>query len=261
MTRVFENRVKRMLKEGKKTAGGWLQICSPLAAEVMAQAGFDWLLIDMEHGPGDVLTLIGQIQALQGYGVIPLVRAPWNDFVVIKRILDAGAYGVMVPYVNTRADAEAAVRACRYPPQGIRGVARSPRAQGFGQNAQQYLARANEEILTIVQIETAEGISNLGSILEVPGVDVIFIGPVDLASSLGHLGDPNHTEVRSAIATIEAQTLLAKKALGTVSPSWEKARELYERGYQMVTLMSDGTSLAGLAAEIMANFRKAFPGG
>jgi 2-keto-3-deoxy-L-rhamnonate aldolase RhmA len=259
MKRTFENRVKGMLQEGKKTAGGWLQICSPMAAEIMSRAGFDWLMIDMEHGPGDILALISQLQAMQGYGVIPLVRAPWNDFVVIKRILDAGAYGVMVPYVNTKADAEAAVRACRYPPEGIRGVARSPRAQGFGQNSKEYFARANDEILVIVQIETAQAISNLDSILDVPGVDVIFIGPVDLASSLGHLGDVNHPEVRSAIATIENKVLKAKKALGTVSPNWEKAKELYGRGYQMVMLMSDGTSLARMGVEVMAKFREAFP--
>jgi 2-dehydro-3-deoxyglucarate aldolase/4-hydroxy-2-oxoheptanedioate aldolase len=179
--------------------------------------------------------------------------------VAIKRILDAGAYGIMVPYVNTKSDAEAAVRACRYPPEGIRGVARSPRAQGFGQNAAEYLSKANEEILLIVQAETAQAISNLDSILEVPGVDVVFIGPVDLASSLGHLGDINHPEVRSAIATIESKVLKAKKALGTVSPSWEKARELYDRGYQMVMLISDGTSLAKMAVEVMGKFREAFP--
>lgn len=259
MKQIFENRVKRMLKEGKKTAGGWLQICSPIAAEILSQAGFDWLMIDMEHGPGDILMLIGQMQAMRGYGVVPLVRAPWNDFVVIKRILDAGACGVMVPYVNTRADAEAAVKACRYPPEGIRGVARSPRAQGFGQNASEYLAKANDEMLLIVQAETAQAISNLDAILDVAGVDVIFIGPVDLASSLGHLGDVNHPEVRSAISTIETKVLKAKKALGTVSPTWERAKELYERGYQMVMLMSDGTSLAKMGIEVMAKFREAFP--
>jgi 2-dehydro-3-deoxyglucarate aldolase/4-hydroxy-2-oxoheptanedioate aldolase len=167
----------------------------------------------------------------------------------------------MVPYVNTKADAEAAVRACRYPPEGIRGVARSPRAQGFGQNSKEYFARANDEILVIVQIETAQAISNLDSILDVPGVDVIFIGPVDLASSLGHLGDINHPEVRSAIATIENKVLKVRKALGTVSPNWDRARELYGRGYQMVMLMSDGTSLASMGAELIAKFRETFPNG
>jgi len=256
---VFKNRVKQMLREGKKTAGAWLQICSPLTAEIMSRAGFDWLLIDMEHGPGDMLTLISQLQAINGSGVVPLVRAPWNDFVTIKRILDAGVYGVVVPWVNTKAEAEAAVKACKYPPDGIRGIASSPRAVGFGQNPKEYLTRANDEILIIVQIETGEAISNLDQILDAPGIDGIFIGPFDLATSMGYLGEPNHPEVQSAIANIEAKVLNAQKVLGTVAVTWEQAKSLYQRGYQMVTLMADGTSLAKLAAEQVSRFREAFP--
>ena len=113
MAQPFENHVKRMLKEGQKTAGAWLQIASPFTAEIMSRAGFDWLIIDMEHGPGDILTLISQLQAMNGGGVVPLVRAPWNDFVAIKRILDAGVYGILFPYINTKEESEAAVRACK----------------------------------------------------------------------------------------------------------------------------------------------------
>ena len=259
MQKYFENPLKRRLKEGKRTAGAWLQICSPFTAEILSYAGFDWLLIDMEHGPGNVLTLISQLQAMKGSGAVPLVRAPWNDFVIIKRILDAGAYGVMVPYVNTRAEAEAVVRACKYPPEGIRGVAGSPRATGFGQNPQHYLTTANDELLIIVQIETVQAISNLDEILDVAGVDAIFIGPMDLATSLGYLGDPNNQEVQSTIATIEAKALRAKKALATVSSNWEQAKNLYQRGYQMVTLVGDGISLAKVSARMVAQFRETFP--
>ncbi|MFX0203324.1 MAG: HpcH/HpaI aldolase/citrate lyase family protein [Candidatus Hodarchaeota archaeon] len=259
MKQVFENRVKRMLKEGKKTAGGWLNICSPFTAEIMSRAGFDWLLIDMEHGPGDILMLIAQLQAMNGSGVVPLVRAPWNDFATIKRILDAGAYGVMIPYVNTKADAEAAVRACKYPPDGIRGVARSTRAAGFGQNSKEYLTKANDEILIIVLIETSQGISNLDQILDVPGVDAFFIGPMDLAASMGYLGEANHPEVQSAIATIEAKVLKKRKALGRAAYNWEQAKNLYGRGYQMLSLVSDGGSLRKLATEIVAKYREIFP--
>ena len=122
MTQPFQNPVKQALQAGQKTAGAWLQIGSPITAEIMSQAGFDWLMIDMEHAPVDFMTLVNQMQAMAGGGAVPLVRAPWNDFVTIKRILDAGAYGVLVPYVNTRQEAEAAVQACKYPPQGTRGV-------------------------------------------------------------------------------------------------------------------------------------------
>jgi len=258
MNPVFENRVKRMLKEGKKTAGGWLHICSPFTAEILSRAGFDWLMIDMEHGPGDILMLIAQLQAMNGSGVVPLVRPPWNDFVVIKRILDAGPYGVLIPYVNTKADAEAAVLACRYPPEGIRGVAGTTRAAGFGKNPKEYLTKANDEILIMVLIETFQAISNLDQIMDVPGVDVIFIGPTDLATSMGYLGEPNHPEVQSAIAAIESKVLKAKGVLGTVAASWEQARDLYQRGYQMVSLVHDGASLGKLATEMVAKFRGAF---
>jgi len=171
---TFKNRVKKLLKEGKKTSGAWLQIASPFTAEIMGRAGFDWLLIDMEHGPGNILTLVSQLQAISGTDTCALVRTPWNDFVAIKRILDTGVHGLLIPYVNTREEAEAAVRACRYPPDGIRGVAGSPRAQGFGQNVQDYLKNANDEILLITAVETPEAVANLDQILTVEGVDGIF---------------------------------------------------------------------------------------
>jgi 2-dehydro-3-deoxyglucarate aldolase/4-hydroxy-2-oxoheptanedioate aldolase len=258
---AFENHVKQMLKEGKKTAGAWLQIASPFTAEIMSQAGFDWLMIDMEHGPGDILTLVSQLQAMKGTDAIALVRAPWNDFVTIKRILDTGVHGLLIPYVNTREEAESAVRACRYPPQGIRGVAGSPRAQGYGQNVQAYLQQANDEVLLITAVETPTAVTNLDDILGVDGVDGIFIGPMDLATNMGHLGDPRHPEVQEAIAEIEGKVLESGKVLATISGSWEQAQRLYGRGYQMVMLMADGVSLAKLAVEKVAQFRKAYPGG
>ena len=261
MKQIFENRVKGMLKEGKKTAGAWLQLCSPMTAEIMSRAGFDWLMIDMEHGPGDVLTLISQLQAMNGSDTIPFVRAPWNDFVAIKRILDAGAYGIMIPYVNTKGDAEAAVKACKYPPEGIRGIAGSPRAAGYGQNAKEYFARANSEILVIVQIETAQAAANIEEIMEVPGVDLVFIGPMDLATSMGYLGNPNHPQVQHVIAGVERKAAKSKKALGTVSNNWEHAHELYGRGYQLITLMSDSVALGKMASDSVARFREAFPEG
>jgi len=258
---AFENRVKRMLKDGEKTAGAWLQIASPFTAEIMSQAGFDWLMIDMEHGPGDILNLITQLQAMRGSETAALVRAPWNDFVTIKRILDTGVHGLLVPYVNTREEAEAAVRACRYPPQGIRGVAGSPRAQGYGQNVREYLASANDEILVITAVETPVAVANLDSILAVDGVDGVFIGPMDLATNMGYLGDPAQREVQEAIAEIENKVLETGKILATISGGWEQAQRLYDRGYQMVMLMADGVSLAKLAAEKVAQFREAYPRG
>lgn len=259
MTSAFENPVKRKLKAGQRTVGAWLQIASPFTAEIMSRAGFDWLMIDLEHGPGDILTLVAQLHAMNGSGVTPLVRAPWNDFVTIKRILDAGVMGVLVPYVNTRAEAEAAVRACRYPPAGIRGIAGSPRAAGYGHNIMDYLRRANDEIFVIAAVETPEAVSHLDAILTVEGLDGIFIGPMDLATSMGYFANPAQAEVQAVIAAIESKVMGAKKVLGTVAGSWEQAQGLYERGYQMVMVMADGVALAKMASDTVDRFRAAYP--
>jgi 2-keto-3-deoxy-L-rhamnonate aldolase RhmA len=258
---TFKNRVKHMLNEGKKTSGAWLQIASPFTAEIMGRAGFDWLLIDMEHGPGDILALVSQLQAISGTDTCALVRTPWNDFVTIKRILYTGVNGLLIPYVNTKEEAEAAVRACRYPPEGIRGVAGSPRAQGFGQNVQDYLEIANDEILLITAVETPESVANLDGILSVDGIDGIFIGPMDLASNMGYLGQPDQPEVQEVIAGIEKKVFASGKILATIAGTWEQAQILYERGYQMITLMADGTSLAKLAAINVAQFNNYYPEG
>jgi 2-keto-3-deoxy-L-rhamnonate aldolase RhmA len=252
----MDNRVKRGLAAGRPTVGAWLSLCSPLAAEAMGDAGFDWLLIDMEHGPGDYQTLLAQLQAIQGSDAIPLVRVQANDAAVIKRVLDLGAYGVMIPWVASRAECEAAVRACRYPPAGIRGMAGGHRAGGFGRLAAEYWRRANEEILIIVQIETVGALEAVDEILAVPGVDVAFIGPADLSAALGHPGDSKHPEVQAAIARIEAAARRAGVALATISRSWEDARALYARGYVMVTLCSDASLVVQGAAALVASFRR-----
>lgn len=253
---AFVNQLKRDLQAGRKAAGAWLQLASPFTAEILSQAGFDYLVIDLEHGPGDILTLAAQIQAMKGSPAMPLVRATWNDFVLVKRILDAGAHGILFPYINTPADAEAAVRACKYPPQGIRGVAASPRAAGYGQNSMDYLAHANQEILILLAVETPEALANLDATLQVPGVDGIFIGPMDLATSMGYLADPKQPPVQAAIAEIERKVLGAGKILSTIAGPWEQAQSLYQRGYQMLMLMADGAALAAAAGEKVRKFKE-----
>ena len=261
MSQLFENRVKRLVKAGKKTAGAWAQLCSPLATEILSRGGFDWILIDMEHAPGDLLTLVSQCQAMAAAGTVPIVRSPWNDQVWIKRILDAGAYGVMIPCVNTREQAIAAVKACKYPPAGVRGIAGSPRAAGYGRDTAEYLKRANDEILVILQVETPEAIQNLDEIGKVPGVDMLFIGPMDLATSMGHFGNPAHPEVQAAIAKVEAKAKALGVPIGTISGGWEQAKGLYDRGYQLITLISDSVLISKAGAEAVAKFKAAFPEG
>src|SRR6266545_3811876 len=177
-----ENRVKRMWQAGQPALGGWLTVPSSLSAEVMAHAGFDWLCVDMQHGVIGYQVAVTMLQAISTTETVPFVRVPWNEQGTIMKALDAGAYGVVVPIVNTAAEAAAAVAACRYPPLGIRS--HGPiRAALYG--GRDYIARGNDEVLCIVQVETKESVENLDEILAVSGVDAVYIGPADLSLSLG----------------------------------------------------------------------------
>lgn len=256
---LFTNTAKQKMKAGKKTVGAWCQLCSSAVAEIMAQAGFDWVAIDLEHAPTDPGILIEMVRAIEGTGVQPYVRAPWNDFVYIKRILDTGVSGVVVPYVNSKEEALAAVQACKYPPEGIRGMAGSPRAAGYGQQPMDYLKRANDEILVMTQVETVTAVENLDGILEIDSLDGVFIGPMDLAASMGYFGDASRPEVQEVIRIIEAKAIAAGKILGTVAGMWSQARTLYDRGYQMIMVMADGVALAKLAAENVSAFIDTYP--
>ncbi len=251
---TYNNAVKQRLKSGEATCGAFLQMNSSISAEILAGAGFDWLIVDMEHAPVDLGSLVQQLQAIGNTSeCVPFVRAPWNDQVMIKRILDTGAQGIVIPYVNTRAEAEAAVSACKFPPQGTRGAAMSPRAAGYGACTPQYFAQANRDTVVIVSVETEQAVQNLDEILAVPELDGIFIGPMDLAVSLGH-NDVTCDPVRDAIAEIERKVLGSGKFLGTVATDWEKAQTCYKRGYQWLILMQDGISLASQAAAIVQRF-------
>jgi len=255
----FYNPAKHMLFEKKKLLGAWLQIASPFAAEIFAKAGVDVLMIDMEHGPNNILSLIDQLRAMGRFKGVPFVRAPWNDMVTIKRILDAGAYGVLVPYVNTKKEAEEAVAACKYPLQGVRGVAPSPRAPGWNMNSMNYMHHANDETLVMIAIETLDAVNNIDQILEVEGLDGIFIGPMDLATSMGHFCDPSHPDVQAAIHKVEEAVLQSPKFLASVAGSMEVAKEKYDRGYSLIVAFADGGTLGAAAQNKVETFQKMFP--
>lgn len=255
----LHNPVKELLRQKKKVCGGWLQLCSVMSAEIMAKAGFDFLMVDMEHAPGDFFLLVQQLQAMKGHRAVPFVRAPWNDMVSIKRILDAGVYGILIPYVNTREEAERAVSYTKYPTEGVRGVAPSPRAPGFGLEASNYMKRANDEIVVMTAVETLEAVQALDEILTVPGLDGIFIGPMDLATSMGHFCDPSAPDVREAIEEVERKVFASGKFLGTVAGNMDAAQALYDRGYSLVLSMSDSGGLAKLARSTVTQFEKAYP--
>jgi 2-dehydro-3-deoxyglucarate aldolase/4-hydroxy-2-oxoheptanedioate aldolase len=255
------NPVKKKLQDGDKTIGAFLQMMCPVSAEILSQSGFDWLIVDLEHTPGDYANLQAQLQAMNGSGVVPFARAPWNDEVAIKRILDTGVMGVLVPYVNTRAEAEAAVSACKYPPQGTRGVAGSPRAAGYTGNAMPYLSSANDETIVMIAVETTEAVDNLDEILNVAGLDGIFIGPMDLASSMGHLGNPDHPDARAQIEIIETKVLASDKFLGTVATTADKAEYCFDIGYQWLVVIQDGAALLQAGRSKVAEFRKQYDNG
>lgn len=229
---------------GELLAGTWLNLGSSLTAEMAGRAGFDWVLVDMEHGAGDQHSLVHQLQALDTTNAAGVVRIAWNEAPRFKRVLDQGASGIMVPYVNTAEAARQAVAAMRYPPQGVRGVARSNRAAGFGQDFAAYFAEANENLLTVVQIETAEAIANVEEIAAVEGVDVLFVGPLDLSVSLGIPGQSTHPDFRAAIRRVIDAARKAGKAAGILLGSAEQIAPTVEDGFTFIAVGSDGVMVA-----------------
>jgi 4-hydroxy-2-oxoheptanedioate aldolase len=193
------NAFKAALKAGRVQTGIWNAIPGPVVTEMLALAGFDWVLVDTEHAPAEVTDVLPALQTLAAYpSVSALVRPAWNDTVLIKRLLDLGAQTLLVPYVETPEAARAAVAAVRYPPAGVRGIGGLTRATRYGQ-VEGYVARAVDEICLLVQVETATALADIAAIATTPGVDGVFIGPSDLAASLGHPGNPGHPDVRAAI--------------------------------------------------------------
>jgi 4-hydroxy-2-oxoheptanedioate aldolase len=218
------------------------------------QAGFDWVLVDLEHGAGHQESLLHQLQALDATPAAGIVRIAWNEAPRFKRALDLGPSGIMVPYVNTAAEARQAAAAMRYPPQGVRGVARSNRAAGFGQEFDAYFAQANANLLTIVQIETAEAVENAEEIATVEGVDVLFIGPLDLSVSLGIPQQLTHPDFRTAVMRVIAASRQAGKAAGILLPTPEQIAPAVADGFTFIAVGSDG----GLVASGMRNIAMAF---
>lgn len=258
MELTVKNVAKAKLKEGKKLAGAWAQAASNITSEILAMSGFDVVMIDMEHAPGDIQTLISQVQSMKGHKAVPFVRAPWNDFVQIKRILDAGVYGISVPYINTKEEALQVVKAMKYPTEGIRGVAGSPRAPWYGNDAAKYLKAANDQVFIMVAIETPEAVNNIDEILSVEEIDGIFIGPMDLATSMGHFINPKAEEVQQAIRTVEEKVLKTNKILATVAGNWEDAKAKYEKGYSLLMMMSDTTTLGSVGRDLVNKFEEKF---
>ena len=218
--------------------GTWILSASPLVAEAIGHAGFDWGVIDMEHAPLDVGALVGMLQAVGNTKMVPVVRVPWNDPVVVKRVLDAGATTVMFPFVQNADEARRAVAATRYPPEGVRGVVGMSRASRFG-TAPNYVAHANLGVGVIVQLETPAALDAVADIAEVPGVDAIFIGPADLAAHMGHAGHSNHPAVLERMAQAAHRIKQLGKPVGTIGDSPSAVVQYRACGCDYVAIGSD----------------------
>ncbi|MCH8036765.1 MAG: hypothetical protein IIC53_06515 [Proteobacteria bacterium] len=254
--------LKQRIAERGPLFGCWLEMFSPIAAEVVAQAGYDCVLIDLEHGPGSYLDAISLMHAVQGRACAPLMRVPSNDEVALKRALDIGVAGVMVPAVDTAAQAEAAVAACRYPPKGRRGMAASiVRASDYGARWRDYVERAGDDLLVMCQIESGEAVENAAAIAAVEGVDMLFIGPFDLSAGVGHLGEPDHPEVRAMIDRVEAVAQAAGKRLGAIPTPGRSVAELVAAGYDLIMVDADVLLLRDAARASLAKLREGAPQG
>jgi 4-hydroxy-2-oxoheptanedioate aldolase len=248
------NELKRAFREGRARIGLWSQLTSPVAVEVLALSGFDFLVIDTEHAPNELPSVQAQLQAMSGGTASAVVRVAWNDPVLFKRLLDVGAQTLLVPFVQNADEARRAVGATRYPPHGIRGVAVATRANRYGRVGG-YLQRAHDELAVLAQLETRVALENLESIAAVEGIDGLFIGPSDLAADLGHVGDNGHPEVRDTIEDAIRRIHATGKVAGILAPAEGDARRYLEMGCLFVAVGSDVGLLARHSEALAARFK------
>lgn len=254
IVQIPANQFKRAIKDGKLQIGLWSQLASPVGAEVIADAGYDFVVIDAEHAPNDVLSVLPQLQIVDRSPTSAVVRMPWNDMVQTKRFLDIGAQTLLMPFIQNGEEAERAVCYTRFPPRGVRGVATMHRANRYGRIAD-YLHAADAEICLLAQVETKSALDRLEEIAAVEHLDGIFIGPSDLAGSMGHIGNPAHPEVQEAIMGVPERMRRIGKPAGILTPVEEQARRYIEAGYVYVAVGSDLGLLAGQTAALAAKYR------
>ena len=249
------NSFKRALRAGRPQLGLWVGLADPYVAELLATSGFDWLLLDGEHAPNDVRSLLGQLQAVAPYPVHPIVRPVIGETALIKQILDIGAQTLLIPMVETAEQARALVAATRYPPRGVRGVGSAlARAARWGQ-VDGYLARAEEELCLLLQVESVRGLDNLEAIAALEGVDGVFFGPSDLAGSMGLLGKSTDPAVQAAVSNGIATVRRAGKAAGVLTTEIPVARRYFEQGAAFVGVGVDTLLLTHAARELAAAFK------
>ncbi|MFO1312496.1 MAG: aldolase/citrate lyase family protein [Burkholderiales bacterium] len=254
------NVLKQRLQRGENVLGCWTMLGNPQVVEILSLAGFDYLVLDQEHGLGDVTSLAAQLHAMSATPTVGVVRVPWNDHVYLKRVLDVGAEAVLIPSVETAEEARAAVAACRYPPRGRRGTASSSvRASSYGM-ASDYVATCADNLLIACQVESATAVNNIDAILAVDGIDLMFIGPFDLSATVGQMGNLTHPEVAALLDRAEQAIRAAGRPMGTVPHPGCTAQQMFDRGYQFVNAGSDIARLRdGALADVKA-FRARYRG-
>jgi 2-dehydro-3-deoxyglucarate aldolase len=241
------------LKSGETLIGTLVTLASLETAEILAGAGFDWLFIDLEHSPLAPLDAQAVLQAVGGRAEC-ILRVPLGDEIWIKKALDTGAAGVIVPMVNTAEEARRVVRLCKYPPQGTRSVGIG-RAHGYGPGFGEYLERANRETAVIVQIEHASAVANVEAILAVEGIDALFVGPYDLSASMGRIGQVEHPEVQAAIGRVRLACQASGMPLGIFSAGAERAKAYAAQGFRLIAAGADASMLAGAARQVARELR------
>jgi 4-hydroxy-2-oxoheptanedioate aldolase len=252
-SRYRPNTLKQRLRDGENVLGCWTMLGHPQVVEILSLAGFDYLVLDQEHGLGDATTLAAQLHAMSATPTVGVVRVPWNDHVYLKRVLDVGAEAVLIPSIDTADEARAAVSACLYPPRGRRGTASSSvRASSYGM-APDYVATCADNLLIACQIESARAVENIDAILAVPGIDLMFIGPFDLSATVGQMGNLEHPEVARLITRAEERIRAAGRPMGTVPHPGRTWADMFDRGYQFVNAGSDISRLRdGGVADVKA---------
>jgi len=253
------NHFKRAIASGKTPIGAWLMSAAPSTAEALGFVGFDFLVVDMEHTPIDTPQMIGILQAIAGTPAQAVVRPPWNDMVMVKRAMDAGAQSLLFPFVQNAEEAKRAVASTRYPPDGVRGVAGTHRGSRYG-TVPDYLKRANEEICVSVQIETLPALARLEEIAAVPGVDSIFLGPGDLSASMGFLGDIGNPAVQEKLKGAAQACKRLGKPTGIIGMNPDMAGRFVEYGFSWVAVGSDLGYVVSRGQEYLAKMRDAAAG-
>ncbi len=250
----MKSNFRSRLKRGETLLGTLVTLSSPEVAEILAEAGFDWLFIDMEHSPLDVREAQSILQAV-GEKCACFLRVPLNDEIWIKKALDIGASGLIIPQVNSRQEAERAVRFCKYSPLGSRGVGVA-RAQGYGARLQDYLDSANDEIAVIVQAEHMDSVSRIEEIVGVSGIDAVLVGPYDLSASMGKIGNVTDAEVQAAIARVKVTCTSAHMPIGIFTATAEAAKPFMNEGYSLIAVGIDTLFLVEAANQLVRLLRE-----